>query len=740
MKDEAVRIEEMRDGTRPWRLWGPYLAERAWGTVREDYSPGGTAWEFFPHDHARSRVYRWNEDGLLGISDETQRLCFALALWNGNDPIIKERLFGLTNSEGNHGEDVKEYYFYLDSTPTHSYMKWLYKYPQAAYPYSQIVRVNRERSRLEPEYELLNTGVFDGDRYFDVFVEYAKESPEEHRNSRFQAVLEQHARPAPALTDFTPVFAALFTGLVALVLVIACANVANLMSARALSRERELVVRAALGATRGRLIRQLLVESVLLAAFAGALGFGLSAWASPLLQQFTPRGEIPLRAFDGPDWRIWVFAAAISLVAGFGAGLLPALRASRVDLNDGLKQGASQTAGGRHRLRNLLVIGQVALSCVVLIASALFLRGLAACRALDLGFRPDRIVMLSLDLGLQGYDQARGLRFEKDVLERVRALPGVESAHFAQHVPFNNNIAIRDTYPEAPTASIPDGHATVAFSVVTPGFVRDFGVRLLRGRDLAPTDEEKSPQVAVINEAMANAFWPGQDPIGQHFRRDWPGAPAIEVVGVTATGKYVMLTEEPRPYYYVPFAQAYTMPATLVVRAAHDPASLAPALRATIRAVDPDLPVYNLITLDDHLATSMFALLPLRMGAVMAGIQGGLGLILAILGLYAVVSYGVARRAREIGVRMALGASRADVLRLVSREGLRLTLTGLGCGLALSLLLSAALSRLVFGVHVFDAVAFPATVAVLLATAGLACWLPARRATRVDPMVALRVE
>jgi len=179
LNSESLRLQETREGTSLWKKWGPYLSERQWGTVREDYSPNGDAWDFFTHDHARSRAYRWGEDGLGGISDEKQRLCFALALWNGKDPILKERLFGLTNSEGNHGEDVKEYYFYLDSTPTHSYMKFLYKYPQAAYPYTDLVETNRRRSRSEFEYELLDTGVFEEDRYYDVFVEYAKASPDD---------------------------------------------------------------------------------------------------------------------------------------------------------------------------------------------------------------------------------------------------------------------------------------------------------------------------------------------------------------------------------------------------------------------------------------------------------------------------------------------------------------------------------------------------------------------------------
>ena len=179
MTEEGKRLDEVRQGKAPWRLWGPYLSERQWGTVREDYSADGSAWEFFPHDHARSRAYRWGEDGIAGISDDKQSLCFALALWNGKDPILKERLFGLTGSEGNHGEDVKEYYFYLDNVPTHAYMKYLYKYPQGAYPYADLVEENKKRTRTDPEYELLDTGIFDEDRYFDVFVEYAKDSPED---------------------------------------------------------------------------------------------------------------------------------------------------------------------------------------------------------------------------------------------------------------------------------------------------------------------------------------------------------------------------------------------------------------------------------------------------------------------------------------------------------------------------------------------------------------------------------
>jgi len=584
--------------------------------------------------------------------------------------------------------------------------------------------------------------IADANAELGVFAKnFAKDFPDEHRNVRFQAVLEQRARPMPSLTDFAPIFTTFFFGLVTLVLFIACANVANLMAARALSREKELVVRAALGATRWRLIRQLLVESIVLAMIAGLAGYSLAIEAGGVLQQFMPKGDIPMREIPAADWHVLGFTAVISLIAGLASGLFPALRSSRVNLNEGLKQGAGhQISAGRHRMRNFLVISQVAISCVVLIASALFLRGLRAAEGLNLGFRSERIIMLSLDLGLQGYDQDRGLRFQKQVLENTRALPGVESASFTQHFPFNNDMVIRQIWPDNPTAPIPDGHTTVALSAVTPGFVKMLGIPILRGRDLADTDDANTPHVAVINEAMAKAFWPGVDPIGQHFHRDWRGGPAIEVVGVVPTGKYIMLTEEPKPYYYAPFAQNYGMPATLVVRTTLDPHSLTHSLRTVLHSIDPDLPIYNLVTLDEHLASSALAFMPLRMGATMAGIQGGLGLLLAVLGLYSVVSYGVNRRTREIGLRMALGATRDDIVLLVSREGMRLTLIGIGGGAVLALLLSLGLSHILYGVRAGDPVAFAVVLAVLIATAALACWLPARRASKVEPNVALRAE
>jgi predicted permease len=572
--------------------------------------------------------------------------------------------------------------------------------------------------------------------------QFAKEYPKEHRNVRLQAVKEMNARPDPSMADIAPAFTALFAGLVVLVLFIACANVANLMTARAVGREAELVVRAALGASRARLVRQLLIESLLQALLAGVIGTTLALFGGDELARLAPTGEIPMRPQTANPVHLLVFTTVISLLAGLGAGLFPALRASRIDLNQGLKQGARQSVGGRHRMRDMLVVGQVAMSCVVLLASALFLRALQAANGLKLGFRPERLLMVSFDLTLQGYDQPRGLAFEKQLLERVRALPGVQDASFAQHVPFSYGLdhAFRQVWPDNTSANLPDGYATVMFSRVEPGFLKMFGVPLLRGRDLLPSDNEQAPQVAVINEAMAKAYWPGKDAIGQHFHRDWAGSPPIEVVGIVPTGKYMMLMEEAKPYYYTPLAQAYAMPGTLLVRTSGDPHLVMPDVRAVLQGLDRNLPIYSAKTFEEHLLSSGFALMPLRMGAVLAAVQGGIGLLLAIMGLYAVVSYDVTRRTREIGVRMALGATDTHVVKLVSRAGLRLTITGLIAGGAMAVLLSLILSTLLFGLKPIDPVAFPAVIAVLVLTAAIACWLPARRATRVNPVEALRAE
>jgi predicted permease len=573
-----------------------------------------------------------------------------------------------------------------------------------------------------------------------VAAQLVREHPDSHRNTQVMLLPDSRSRPDPIVADLLPVFTVLFVGLVSLVLFIACANVANLMFARAVTRQHELTVRAALGAGRGRLIRQLLVESLLLAALAGLVGWAISGWSGALLQRFAPQGDIPVAMDTTPRWQDYAFTAAISLVAGIASGLLPALRASRVDLVEQLKQGAAgRLADGRHRLRNFFVVSQVMLSLVVLVGAGLFLRSLQRVASVELGFRADGLLMLSFDLSLQGYKEPHAQAFHEQVLERVRALPGVTGAALTTHVPFSYYLSAHDLWPENPASSLQDGHFNANFAVVSPGLHETLGLRLRNGRTIARTDTAKTPRVAVVNAAFAELCWPGQDALGRRFRL-WKDGPWVEVVGVTETAKYVMLSEPPRPFYYVPLPQDNSAPLTLVVRTAGDPAALATAVRAAVQSLDPHLPLYDVRTLDELMTQSIFALLPMRMGATMAGIQGAIGLLLSVMGLYAVVSFGVAQRTREIGIRMALGADAPKVVRLVVHEGVRLTLVGLAAGFVISALLGFGLSKCLYGLGAFDPVVLLGVTALLFAISALACWLPARKATKVNPVEALRAE
>jgi putative ABC transport system permease protein len=574
-----------------------------------------------------------------------------------------------------------------------------------------------------------------------IMQQLVREYPDAHHNTRAVVIPESHARPDPAFADFLVIFTALFVGLVGLVLFIACANVANLLFARAAARQRELTLRAALGASRGRLVRQMLVESLPLAVLAGAGAWLIADWVGELLARFAPRGDLPVNLDLGPVWPNIVFTAVISLVAALASGLLPAIRASRIDLVDDLKEGAGGRAtSGRHWMRNLFVLSQVTFSAVVLICAGFFLRSLHQMRTLDLGFRPDHLLLASFDLGLQGYNRERGEVFCRQLLERVGPLPGVRQASLTSHVAFDYlGMSGRDIWPENPPPRMKEGNTSAGLAQVEPGFFALLGLRLRTGRTLAATDVARSPRVAVVNQALVDVCWPGQEAVGKRFR-PWKDGPWIEVVGVADTAKYLMLTEPARPFFYEPLAQDYVAPLTLVIRTNGDPAAMAHTVREAFRGLDPHLPLYGERTMEELMETSPLAYLPMRMGVTLAGVQGMIGLGLAMMGLYAVVSFGVAQRTREIGIRMALGADARAVVRFVVREGVRLTIIGLGMGIALAILLGFGLSRILFGLSAIDPLVLGCVMVLLLATAGLACWLPARRATKVDPIVALRAE
>jgi predicted permease len=566
------------------------------------------------------------------------------------------------------------------------------------------------------------------------------EYPAEHKGSRAMVIPENRARPDPSMADFMPVFAVAFTGMVGLVLFIACFNVANLILARSVDRKRDLVMRSALGASRSRLIRLQVMESLILAFVAGVFGLVLSQAVGGVMAGFAPTGgDIPIQTDHGFDWRIYAFTVLISAVAGIATGLWPALHASRFDLSSALKESGTGFGSARHRIRNLLVVGQVTLSLVVLIFAGLFLRSLEEMKGLALGFQPEKLLMLSLDLGRQQYDDVRAREFQRQLEERVEALPGVTAASWTLHVPFDYGIQIRDVTVEGGVPGSEDGYVADAYTVVGHDFIETAGVLLREGRGLRETDDTDAPRVAVINRAMAEQLWPNANALGERFRfgrdGDW-----TEVVGVVADGRYVMLAEPRRPYFYLPLAQHDSPAMTLVVRTATRPTALTSAVREEVATLDPDLPVYNVRSMEEHIDTSVFGLMPLRMGAFLAGLQGMIGLLLAVMGLYAVVSYSVSQRTREIGVRMALGARRVQVLGLVARQGILFTAFGILLGLLIAVGVGLVLSQVLFGVRPVDLEVYTAVTALLILVAALACYLPARRATRIDPMEALRYE
>ncbi len=572
-----------------------------------------------------------------------------------------------------------------------------------------------------------------------VAARIAAAYPAEHKGSRVLVVPENRARPDPAIAGFLPVFAAVFVAMVALVLLIACANVANLMFARALSRQRDLVIRSALGASRFRLIRLQIVESLVLAAIAGVLGVLLAQWAGQILAGMVPAGDIPVNEQHGADWRVYVFTFVVSAIAGIATGLWPARTATRFDLVGSLKEGSSGATTGRHWLRNLLVVGQVTMSMVVLASAGLFVHSLRQMQGLALGFKPAGLLMMSVDLGMQQYNDIRGRRFLDDLLKRTEALPGFESATLTTHVPFDYMMRFRDVTVDGGVPGSKEGYVSVSFAEVGTTYFETTGATLVRGRGFTDHDDEGSQRVAVVNETMAKRLWPKQDAVGRRFR-DGRNGNWIEVVGVAGDGRYVMLGEGGRNYFYMPFAQHYRAPVTIIARTTMDPSAAGAELRRLVSEMDPDLPVYNVQTMTRHMETSVFGLMPLRVGARMAGVQGLIGLVLSVMGLFAIVSHAVTRRRREIAIRMALGAERMDVLRLVVRQAMGLSLAGVAIGLVIALGLGFGLSFFLYGLSRVNVGVLAGVAALLLGVSALACYIPARRATRVEPLIALRYE
>jgi predicted permease len=524
-------------------------------------------------------------------------------------------------------------------------------------------------------------------------------------------------------------------GVAGVVLLLACINVANLLLLRGLSRRKEMCIRLSLGAGRLRLVRQLLVENILLSLAAGGIALPITIWTSSRFMDFAPATDFPIWISVAVDHRVLIATLAVTLASGILFGIMPALRASGMNPADVLKDESGALAGGRRksRLSTGLAVAQVALSLTLLVSAGLFIRSFHATQQFDPGFNPKNVLMESYDLFPNGYKQADGMPFHRQVLDNIMEVPGVISAGIADWVPLG--------FVSSSTAFIPEGyvsgpHEAISAGVahVSPGYFATVEIPIVSGRDFSPHDSADSQTVVIINEALASRFWPNQDPIGKRLKVE--GKWAI-VVGEARTTRYYDLNERPRPFLYLPLYQFYSSGAILHIRTATDPLASSGAVMQAVHKLNPDLPVYDISLMTSRIGVSSFVQ---RMAGTFVGAFGIIALVLAAAGIYSVIAYSTKRRTHEVGIRMALGAQRKDVLRLILGQGAKITILGVAVGLAATFALTRLMASLLFGVSATDFVTY-AGVAVLLTVVALAAsFIPALRATRVDPVVALKYE
>lgn len=533
-------------------------------------------------------------------------------------------------------------------------------------------------------------------------------------------------------------FVALLMGIVGLVLLIACVNIANLTLARSAARRREIGVRLALGAGRRRLIRQLLTESGLLATLGTIAAFAIAFVTVRTVAALDLPTSIPIRLDLSFDLPIVVFSAGIAVVTTLLFGLIPAWQSSKTEVTSSLKDGAPGSGTTRSRLRASLITAQVVMSTLLLVTGAVLGRSMASAGRIDRGFVSDRVLTASVDLETRAYSRERGAAFFEQLLDRLERTPGVLSVNLVEIVPLTLSNNETQFFKEAQSET--DRAPGVRWNPVSRGHFSTLTIPMVAGRDFTPADRDGAPLVAIVNETLARTYWPGENPIGRRLRAlatSTTFGPWIEVVGVVRDSKYTTIGESPQPFLYRPLAQAYRPAATLLVKTAGDPMSALPVVQAEVRALDPDLPLFNVSTLE---AATAISLLPVRIAAVLAGSLGAVALLLAAIGLYGVMAYVVRQRTAEIGTRIALGARPVDVIRLMTGQGMRWTAIGLALGLITSLLLTRLLTGLLYGVQATDAIAFVGITILLAVTAFAACYLPARRASRLDPLIALRYE
>jgi putative ABC transport system permease protein len=534
--------------------------------------------------------------------------------------------------------------------------------------------------------------------------------------------------------------AVLFVGLSWMVLLLACMNVANVLMARATTRRQEMAIRSALGAPRKWLIRQMLAEPMLLALLGAVAGMLAARWAMAAIFALPAwarqRADFVILKFSF-DWRVFLIAFGGAILGGIAAGIWPAIRAGQADLNLVLHEGTRGDTGGvqRHRLRSFLVIAQVAGSLALLIAAGFFVQTLRRAQHAFLGFDPSHLVICTMDPHEIGYDQARTTQFYRELKDRVRAMPGVQSVSVSFGFPFMGIEYPTSIYVE--NRVIPPGQQppSIFHNVVGPEYFSNLRMPLLQGRAFTESDDDHAPRVAVINQTMARQLWPGENAIGKRFRTEKESGPLIEVVGIVADSKYQNIMEDPQPWFYIPLKQEFQSLRAIVVRSALPPQNLISQVEQEIRTLGPGMPLFNSATGEQVLDQSEFIL---RLGVYLAGGMGLLGLFIAVVGVYGVVSYAVSQRTREVGIRMALGAMPSDVLKLVLRGGLGLIGVGVAVGLIVGFLVTRGISHIFHGQTGFFV--FIAAAMLLALTGLLACYVPAKRAMRVEPMTALRHE
>ncbi|HWG20792.1 MAG TPA: ABC transporter permease [Terracidiphilus sp.] len=523
--------------------------------------------------------------------------------------------------------------------------------------------------------------------------------------------------------------------LAAVLLLLACANVANLLLVRSVSRRREFAIRLSLGANRWRLVRQLMAENLLIAFAGGGLALLLTMWTAKSLAAFLPPTTLPLMINGSVDRRVLLATIAVALFTAFISGVVPALRASSLAPGSILKDEALNSSGGlnKSRLASALVIAQVSLSLLLLACAGLFVRSLQNAQKINPGFDSSHVLLATFDLDPLGYTGSTGVEFQRQLISRIRQMPGVESATLADFSPLSFTIHSDGVMPEG---YVPRVHEDVEADRgdVGPAYLATMRTPLLAGRDFTDQDNAQSQQVAIVNQALVDRYWPGQNAIGKRIQvaEKWK-----TVVGVAANGKYRRLIYDPAPLVLLPLAQRYESEVILHARVAGDPQAMANAVEHTVHALNPNLPLYNMTTLSENMRMgSVFE----RIAVTFAGSFGLLALLLAAVGIYGVVAYTAKQRTHEIGIRMALGAAKADIFGQVLKHGFLLTVIGLAVGLAASVFLTRFLRNLLFGVGTADWLTFAAVSALLCVVALVACYLPARRAASVDPMQALRTE